>query len=920
MMSISTKSMLDFLDNFNYLEEKYLIRQKGVEKRRYSVNLFETFLELEEYERIENLGQLQKLPTSYVGRTLNSVYGTSAQDSMKCFDRVKGNIIGKFLNINGLELLFNEHYYDFEWDMHLEMNFEDAKYAYYRDHMEHQIRNMYMMLEMLEKYGFIESISKYFSDRSISKVSDYVFNRHKEYVRNITLNSYREKLLFKCSKLYYEQLFFDYLESEPFKKAKADDDDLGIVRHFVSYIESKQLSLPKEMLYFDCLKFLGAGWDSNGNLVCYNPKNFKLLNFKSWVKSIDKQTLIFSYINDYSIKYIIKSAAIISALFHDLSYPLCFFMNMQRRVGQYLPSMNAFTHNVEADIDKIISILRPSLLFVLVSEKEIRSKLVKNQKKYDHGVFSAISLLLSFYESGKIHQLSIDRQIAIELAALAIYNHNFQYNINDEDAKEYFRPVFSQNPISFLLKMCDEMQEWDRRYFEISKVDENIFCPNCGSPIIRFKEYHKEFLKESLLCRCCDEPPRSYKKSTFFPHRNMYTVTTCHSIDVNRRNNNLIFKLNYRLIDLLHMSQVSSSYASYRAQELNKLKVLMLDQKYSTTDCSTLIQNVYLDYTMSANPIFLKAKILIDYLKTKLTIENCNVFQDFYVTARNNLENIYENWLDDWHDVLDELVHNDLINAGNFQFIVFEFFKERFIDQKSNPLFLFFSLIYNPSSENPFVYLKEQIIKYNKKYIDEHPTLNKNEYSFIKSTLMGLENSLKTEIDLYIKMNAKNYFCDYIKTEVQGDFSKIHFNSQNLWFYFTLSGYIGRSWLGKGIVAEELFLQDVLEKYPEPTNAIGKKHREVVTVLLKDIYKILINQVDVYTNNYPNINRYIDQYESEQQTYHAIERYNNPVNWYTFSPKEYKSFSDENPDFYSDLLLFEILGEKLTLSEMQDDI
>ena len=176
---------------------------------------------------------------------------------------------------------------------------------------------------------------------------------------------------------------------------------------------------------------------------------------------------------------------------------------------------------------------------------------------------------------------------------------------------------------------------------------------------------------------------------------------------------------------------------------------------------------------------------------------------------------------------------------------------------------------------------------------------------------MGLENSLKAEIDTYIKDNAKNFFYDYIKAEVSDDFSNIHFNSQNLWFYLTLSGYIGRSWLEKRIVEEKDFIKDVLEKYPEPTNAIGKKHREVVDVLLKDIYKILINQVDVYTDNYPDISRYIEQYEADIQTYHAIERYNNPVNWYAADPKEYKSFSDKNPDFFSDLLLFEILGKKL---------
>lgn len=87
-----------------------------------------------------------------------------------------------------------------------------------------------------------------------------------------------------------------------------------------------------------------------------------------------------------------------------------------------MPSMNAFIHNTGADVDRIVSILKPSLLFTVVPERELRKMISPHADQWDHGVYSAITLLLSFYESGRISQLSADKQAAIEIAAVAIYN------------------------------------------------------------------------------------------------------------------------------------------------------------------------------------------------------------------------------------------------------------------------------------------------------------------------------------------------------------------------------------------------------------------------------------------------------------------------------------------------------------------
>lgn len=912
-MSISKKKMIDFLDTFDPLQEKYLIRHKSKKSGKYAVDIDEVFSKLNRHEKNSELSHLQKLPTSYVGRTVNTVYGITGKqrmDSMKCFDRVRGSVINKFLNINGLELLFNEHYYDFEWDMHLEMNFEDSQYAYYRDHMEHQVRNMYMMIELLNNYGFIENITKIFSDKSNSKVSNYVYNRHLEYIDKMILNDHQRQLFTDCAKIYYEQIFEDYKQTNSYKS----HNETERIEGFFTFLEGKQLSLSKNHLYDSILKWFTIYRDRDGHYKCSDISKFNATNFKKWINSINADELRTSYIKDYSIRYIIKSAAIISALFHDVSYPLCFFMNMQKRVGQYLPSMNAFTHNVEADIDSIVSTLRSSLLFILVSEKEIRIKLSKNQKKYDHGVFSAIALLLTFYESGIIHQLPIDKQIAIELAALAVYNHNFSYNINDEDAKEYYRPVFTQNPISFILKICDDMQEWDRRYFEISKVDENIFCSICGSPMIKYNYYDGDLLKETLLCGCEE---KKYSKSNFFPYRNMYTVTTCHSVDVIYNYNNLIFKLNYDLLDLLHMSQISCTYASYRAKELNKLKNLMLNQKYASDDSIVKVRNMFLDYTMSSNPIYLKSRILIDYIQKESGFENIKNINSVYKKSKEIFCDVYyKKWIDDWHKFLKEKVAHKSISAINFSLIAEEFFFEKFktefINQKNNSLFLFLYLSFNQKADYPFCDLISQLELCNKHYIDK--TLNlEDDFGFIKNySFSDFETHLKIKIEEYVSNNIKVIYSKYIYNQVKSNKINFSVNTQNLCFYFKIAKFIIQSMLGSSVNDKNTFKTEILEEYIEPSDPVGKKHREIVIVLLDDIYSILDNQVDVYSNKFPNINKYTKQFASKKNVFHAIEKYNNPVNWYSPISREYIDFAKTNPDFYSDLLMFEFLGKKIS--------
>lgn len=917
--SISTEKMMNYLEEkFDYLKLKYLIDDESL------------LSELEKLEKNEQYGRLQKLPPSYIGKTVNSVYGfhyKSRLHSINNFSNVWRKVINNFLNIKGLELLFNEHYYDFEWDMHLEVDFEKSSSVYYRDHMEHQIRNMYMMLMMLDKYGFDKIIKENFLHNPKSKVSEYVSTRFADFIDQRSFNSERRALMLKCSKSYHLKTFSSFWdENIELDKVIRSGDKRKLIKVLFDFFKKTNFLNFNDELRDSFYSYFNTNINGKKVFERKTQKNINKNNLISWIScSVDEEILLKAYYAEYTMNYIIYSATIISALFHDISYPLCFFMNMQRRVGQYLPSMNAFTHNTEADIDRIVSVLQPSLLFVLVSEKEIRNKLAKSQEKYDHGVFSAISLLLSFYESGRIHQLSKDKQIAIELAALAIYNHNFSYYINDKDEKEYYRPVFLQNPISFILKMCDDLQEWDRKYFELSQRSESVFCPYCLSPLVSYKKYNENGdMEERLIC-CCNSS--NYEKEQFFSSRNMYTVTTCNSIDIEKRESgekyNLIFRLNYNLIDLLHMSQISSTYSWYRAKELRKLKVLLLNQKYYSNDKSdNRINNIYLDYTMSNNPIFLKSKIILSYIiiailgkhhifETKEIIETFrrNVFKTFPVISKKLSVDLKKN-ADKQYD--EDAFWDFFVSQANNSF------KNELYSLK--PVDLFSLYFYNQLIESCITSNKKKLEKI---VVDEYNSLHPN----LQINTSKIDEYLR-QISCVFEENIENACAEillslcfkYAKDEdllsdeqIKERIIRKESLRKKLCFYLKLASHILDSAISPPsfLESEKDFISDLTQSPYSPYSGDNTRFKEVVDNLLSDTYKIISNQVNVYDSDNFDKYSYEIQYKTKKDILYSIELYCNPINWYQGSSDEYQKFSTDNLDFHSDLYLFEILGKEI---------
>ena len=496
-----------------------------------------------EFEESQWFGSLSKQKYSYIAENLKLVYGDSEllEQDILTYHIAEKKFIQGYLAIPQLEKMFDEDYFNFEWDMHVGQNFSEHRNDYYRDHFIHQIRNLYMMLVMLEKFCFYDACKEVFQDKSASKISNYV----------------NKKLL-----------------------------------AFRKNTETPQKHLLQN-LHAGLIEAHGASSPSVGDYADYEA--------------------------EFYYRYVTYSSTVLSALFHDMGYPICHFLEVRHRVSDYDPTMYLFTRNAFESFDELISKLNASLLFTIVSTHEIKRSLgISKKGKYNHGAYSAIAFLLQFYNTGLIYSLSPEKQCAIELAAVAIYNHTAKYNIIDYSAENaYHAPPFRQNPISFLLRFCDDLQEWDRRYFEISEESDLMFCTECKAPLLKnsLKRAEDNCTESQYSCLC---KKNSVSRPDVFIKRKIYLVRVADrvTLSVDNSTDTLTASINYDPYVLLMLSNINNTYAQHRLKELDDLKKLLSVQNYRLQSNGQLpFSRIRLDYFMSANPILIKIKILERYVQ-----------------------------------------------------------------------------------------------------------------------------------------------------------------------------------------------------------------------------------------------------------------------------------------------------------------
>lgn len=573
--------MLKFYEAFDAIDFKYSL------EKDHETEYIEKYGDLEKIESARQFTELTNIEYGDILTNLDMIYAGEEQSDqvVMLFDLVRNKIINQYINIEGLERLFSEKYIDFEWDMHLGIDYKKHKMNFYRDHFVHQIRNAYAMHSLLEQFGFQERIAAALKDQNNSKISQYV-----------------------CK-----------------------------------YIDQQKVS---------------GYYNGKRGMDCYNT-------------------------DDFYYKNIIYMSSYLSALFHDIGYPEASNTINQRRITEYIANLY-HTGGSGYNYSRLNALLQNSLLFRVVPFREIQNRL--SEDKPDHGALSAVIFLLNFYENGAIHVLSPYKKCAVELAALAIYNHTNHYSYNKSlKNDEYVRCVFTLNPISYLLRLCDDLQEWNRIYFELSNRSNLILCNACKTPIIRKK------LKEDLLsssgrilkyyysCNCnyinrklskmkksevekdgynnkeydrkielaengVFQPVFTYSEN--FPYRRIYNVSVCTNLKIDKREQEqvLCFTLEYELSKLLHIAYINPEYAKYRIEELNELKKLLDFQKE--------LPQMKLVYFITANPILIKTQIMAAYfVKTRTQL----------VEEMDRLYDLYENgeWEDEFNQILSTL-HNQI--------------------------------------------------------------------------------------------------------------------------------------------------------------------------------------------------------------------------------------------------------------------
>ncbi|MFQ9514595.1 MAG: hypothetical protein ACLRZ9_02085 [Eubacterium sp.] len=500
--------MIKFYEEFDGIDFMYSLDEK--EK-----NYADKYRKIEEIHSAYWFSELTKMEYNDIQDNLDLIYADKkiSDDVVKLFDLIRNKVIDQYLNIEGLERLYSEKYVDFEWDMHLGIDFKKHKMGGYRDHFIHQVKNAYCIHVLLDKFEVLENVQNVLKEQGNSKISRYVS---------------------RCIKQQMHQGYYYGHE----------------------------------------------------DLEEYNKEEFYLRN-------------------------IIYMSSYMAALLHDIGYPESNNTVNQRRITEYIANL----YNTETsgyNYVRLNALLQNSLLFRVVPFTEIKGKLSKDRP--DHGALSAVMFLLNFYENGAIQGLQPFKKCAVELAALAMYNHTNDYSYKNEvKTGGYIRNSFLLNPISYLLRLVDDLQEWGRIYFELTNRQKLIICSECKSPIMRKKDVQGNSF---FVCNC---QKQTTDQGTFylmfepdgnFPYRRICNVTVCENMMIQKNNDRLYFYLDYSLDKLLNIAYINPNFAKGRVKDLNLLKEML--------DYQPELPQMKLGYFVTANLILIKVQILGQYLKNHI--------------------------------------------------------------------------------------------------------------------------------------------------------------------------------------------------------------------------------------------------------------------------------------------------------------
>lgn len=359
-------------------------------------------------------------------------------------------------------------------------------------------------------------------------------------------------------------------------------EDLGILKGCVDFFERDhsllaryvRTAVDKEYSSCECLRGLNSLYDTDSD----EGKTAKRISI---------------------YRFLLLASIVVTSLIHDIGYPIQFLNNNLKRIEGFLPISNYFI-GTRDKTSEIYTILQDSWLFQTVDFSEIR-KLIN---KGDHGTISACTLLLKYYLNGKIHAMNPIQSSIIELSALTIYNHTLRYRINGKDAKLY-QNVYEDNPFSFWFRVCDDIEEWDRVYFDITKQSNFLICENCKTVIRKISRSNHD--KKQYYC-CCG---KKGKNDNLFKYRKLAHVNACDEVSLENRKQDkkVIIFFHYDLMALLQASSYNAQFAFQRSKGIVEIKKMVFSQSGYVP--------IYVDTFISGNPVAIKTEIMLRYIDKK---------------------------------------------------------------------------------------------------------------------------------------------------------------------------------------------------------------------------------------------------------------------------------------------------------------
>lgn len=312
-------------------------------------------------------------------------------------------------------------------------------------------------------------------------------------------------------------------------------------------------------------------------------------------------------VKEILFRYIIFSVAFTSALVHDIGYPIAYVRREASKLNTFLPLSHLFLQD-GIDKQKIVSLLERSLLFQTVEQKEIIDRLSNN----DHGALSAIILLEKYYDNGEIFKLIPSQRMVIELSALVIYNHTLRYEDMGQDKSNRYRMLYCKNPLSYLFRLCDDLQEWNRVYFEITKSSSLFICDSCMMPRMRVMEDDKSGDKKSRKYRCICKHGKGYNNTGFHYRKTINIMAgSCLQLLCNEEGELSQIIVEYDKAKLLEAAKYNAGYAVKRAEGIMESKKMLRNQPD--------FPKVFLDSFISNNPVAIKMEILKDFMERQST-------------------------------------------------------------------------------------------------------------------------------------------------------------------------------------------------------------------------------------------------------------------------------------------------------------